>query len=235
MIRIDNEDVKQLESNFKTFARRALPFATKATVNSAAFKARTFAQENIREKMTLRNRFVERSIQVIQTKTLKISQQESRMGSTADFFEDQEFGGTKRRKGRDGVPIATAYASGQNGQQPRTRLPRKVNTLRAISLKRSRKARGSRRQRNTIAIKEAAESGNKFVFLDLGRTKGIFKVVGGKRRPRIKMVWDLTRSIVRIPKNPTIAPAANDTQALMPELYREALEFQARRNRLFGR
>ena len=37
MFTMNDEDIKQLESDLKTFAIRAYPFATKNTVNRAAF------------------------------------------------------------------------------------------------------------------------------------------------------------------------------------------------------
>ena len=64
MFQINDDDVKQLESDLKTFARRALPFATKATVNGAAFNAQREAKQNVREDMLTRNRFTEQSIRV---------------------------------------------------------------------------------------------------------------------------------------------------------------------------
>ena len=156
------------------------------------------------------------------------------MGSVADYMEDQEFGATITRKGSKGKPIATSYAAGQEGQQPRTKVPRKANKLASIQLKRNKQAGGSRKQRNLMAVKQAAASGSKFVYMDLGRRQGIFRVLGGKKKPRVRMVWDLSNTTVIIPRRPTIGPAATATRRLMPEIYREALVFQAKRNRLFG-
>jgi hypothetical protein len=234
MFKINDDQIKELESNFKTFASRAYPFATKATINGAAFKSRELAQENIRNNMVRRNQFTERSIRVEQTKTLNVNKQQSIMGSIADYMEDQEFGRTVTRKGSKGKPIATAYAAGQEGQQPRTKVPRKANKLASIQLKRNKQAGGSRKQRNLVAVKQAAASGSKFVFMDLGRRQGIFRILGGKKNPRVRMVWDLSRTTVVIPKNPTIGPAATATRRLMPELYRSALIAQAKRHGLFG-
>ena len=151
------------------------------------------------------------------------------MGSIADYMEDQEFGATKHDPS-----IATSYSAGQgDGARPRTRLPRKPNKMANIKLSK-RRARGkSRKQRNFIAVKEAAASGNKYIYLDLGRTKGIFKVIGGKRKPRVKMIWSLSRKSVVIPSNPWLAPAVAATEPKMADIYAKSLRFQLRRRNLF--
>jgi len=234
MFKIDFENIKQLQSDLKTFAARSLPFATKNTINQAAFNARRLAQENIKNKMVTRNRFTIQSVKVNQARTLNISRQEAITGSTVDYLETQEFGGTKTSKGKEGVTIATSYSAGQGrSTKPRTRLPRKINTLAKIRLFKRSKRGQSRKQKNIVAIKQAIEVGQKFVFLDLRKSKGIFRIVGGKRRPKIQMVHDMSNKAVTIPRNPWLKPAADDTRKLIPGLYLKSLQFQARRQGLF--
>lgn len=235
MLDADTKDLKRLERDLKTFAKRAYPFATKATINSAAFTARRKAQENIREEFVTRNRFTEQSVRVEQARTLDVSRQSATVGSIADYLEKQEFGGTETKKGSEGVPIATAFSAGQRGQQPRTRLPRKPNKMRNIQLRNRSRPGGGRKQRNFVAVRQAAEGGQKYVWLDLGRRKGIFRVSGGKRRPKVNMVWDMSRQSIRIPRNPWLLPAVNDTRKEMPGMYLKALEFQAKRAGILGR
>lgn len=241
MIEIDTRDVKQLESDLKTFARRAFPFATKATMNRAAFETQRRGRVNLREDMTLRNRYTEQSVRVEQTRTLIVRDQAAIVGSIADYLETQEFGGMVRGRG-DSQPIATSYSAGQGrGARPRTRLPRAANKMRNIHLKNRRSAK-TRKQRVVFAMQDAVNSGQKFVYLDLGRRKGIFRITGGKKGTRrgwptgakINMVWDLTRTAVRIPRRPWLLPATNATQRAMPQYYAEALRFQLRRHRVFG-
>jgi len=233
MIKIDDKELKKYERDLKSFASRAYPYATRNTVNSAAFKAREIAQGNVRNDMTLRNRWTEKSIQVDKTKTLNVNKQAGVVGSVADYMETQEFGGVKTRGRGASVAIATAYSAGQEGQRPRTRLPRRPNRMQNIALQKKRKAGRSKRQQNFLAVKEAAQSGQKFVYLDLGKRKGIFRVLGGKRKPRIKMVQDLSRPTVAIPKNPWLSPAVKDTQVFIPQIYFDSLRFQLQRNNLF--
>ena len=234
MFKIDVSDIKLLEGDLKRFASRAYPFASKNTVNTAAFTAQKISRGHIAANMVNRNVFTKRSIQVEQTRTLNVQRQEAIVGSTADYMEVQEFGGIKHKKGSEGVAIATSYASGEGeGSQPRKKLPRKPNRLANIRLQRGSKRGGSRKRKNLVAIQQAAQSGSKYVFLDLGKTKGIFKVTGGKRRPKIKMVYSFREQSVVIPKAPWLAPSVKKTEAHIPGIYKDSLEFQLKRLGLF--
>lgn len=228
------QDVKQYESDLKTFARRAYPFATKATINQAAFETRRRAQADIESDFVLRNKYTTRSVRVEQARTLNVRHQEAIVGSVAKYLATQEFGGVERSGGKH-KPIATTYSAGQGrGQQPRTRMPRRPNRLQAIKLKRRGRKTGSRVQRNVVAVKQAAAGSDKYVYLDLGRRQGIFKVTGGKRRPRVNMVWDMSRLSVRVPRHPWLRPATLATQRHIPEYYRAALLYQLRRQGILG-
>lgn len=234
MFRIETRDIKRMENDLKAFRAKALPFATRNTVNQAAFTAMGAARKGVRDGMVNRNRFTEQSIRVNQARTLAISRQAATVGSIADYMEDQEFGATQVKSGKEGVAIPTAYSAGQGRDaQPRTRLPRKPNKMANISLQNRAKRGASRKQRNLVAIKTAAANGHKFVFLDMGRRKGIFRVTGGKRRPKLQMVHDLTRQAVTIPRNPWLRPAVEQTRPQLPRLYADSLRFQLRRHNLF--
>lgn len=234
MFTLDVDNIERYEWELKTFRKRAYPFATKQTINRAAFHAQKRSREHIDKNMVQRNRFTKQSIRVNQAKGLNVRTQEASVGSTAAYMEDQEFGGIRRANGKQGVPIATSYSAGQGqGAQPRTRLPKRVNKLAAIQLKKGSKKPRTRKQANLVAIKQAAATGRKFVYLDLDRRKGIFRVVGGKRNPRIRMVHDLTRKSVRIPANPWLKPSVDKTQAVIPQFYVDSLRFQLRKQGLF--
>lgn len=233
MLDVDQKQVKEYEQDLKTFARSAFPHATKATLNKAAFETQKRSRMNIRWNMTTRNRFTEQSVQVEMAKGMTVDSQKAVVGSTADYLYDQEFGATVRGKGASKA-IPTAYSAGQaDGTRPRSKLPRKPNQMQSIQLKR-RAAGQNVWQRNRIAIQLAAESGSKFVYLEMGRSKGIFRVLGGKRKPRIRMVWSLSRRSVVVPKNPWLGPATDDTRQDMPRYYREALLYQLRRAGVLG-
>lgn len=226
--------IKQLEADLQQLKAKALPFATRNTVNRAAFDARTVGQRNIKRQMTLRNKWTLRSVQVDKAKTLQISRQESVVGSTVGYLETQEFGGVKRRKGKKGIAIATSYSSGEGeSSKPRKRLPRGANAMRRIQLKRGRRKGANKRQQNVVAVREAAAKKTKFIYMETARTKGIFRVLGGKKKPRVKMVHSLKEQSVRIPKNPWLRPAVLKVSKRMPEIHARSLQFQIDRLRLF--
>jgi hypothetical protein len=232
MLDVTRTEIKRLEDKLERVAKKSIPFASRFALNGTAFDARKRAQENIREKMVTRNKFTERSIRVEQTRTLDVRRQAAVVGSVAPYMEDAEFGAVKRKKGKHGVPIPTTVASGEGeGTQPRRRVPRRPNRLQNIRLQDRRGTGMSRRQQIVAQIKQAAQSGQRFVFLDLQRREGVYRVTGGKRAPRIKMIYDLSRPSVVIPKTPTIIPAAIDAARKLPERYRDALRFQLKRLR----
>ena len=233
-IKIDDKDIKKFERDLKAFAHRAYPFATKATVNTAAFTAQKLARRDVTIKMIERNKFTGQSIQVEQSRTLDVRRQEATIGSTAPYMEDQEFGATKIKRGAEGVAIPTTYSSGEAmGATIRERVPRRANTLAAIKLQRKGKRGGTRKQQNLIAIREATNSTRKFIFLDLGKKKGIFKVIGGRRKPKIRMIHDLTEQVITIPRNPWLKPVVDTVELQIPGIYKKALRFQIKRAGLF--
>ena len=227
MIIIDDKDIRRFERDLKKFAKDAFPFATKSAMNGSAFFAQKLAKANVRSQMINRNKFSEQSIQVDQTKTLNVNNQEAVVGSIADYMETQEFGGTKTNP-----TIATSYSAGQGmNTKPRTRLPRKANKMANIRLSKRRKKGLTRKQRIFNTIRQAAADGRKYIFLDLGKREGIFKVIGGKRRPKIKMVHNTGIRSVNIPRNQWLEPAVDATP--VADLYKKALRFQLKRRGLF--
>ena len=91
MISINDKELKRYERDLKTFASRAYPFATRQTVNAAAFKAQGFARENVSRDMVERNRFTRQSVQVDKAGTLNVRRQAARVGSIAPYMELQEY------------------------------------------------------------------------------------------------------------------------------------------------
>lgn len=241
---IDDSDIERLERDLQTFAKRALPFATRQTLNSAAFSAQKTARKNVRNQMITRNKFSVQSVQVDKAKGLNIRTQESITGSIADYMRVQEFGGIKSKKGKEGVSIATSASAGQpENSQPRRRKPRAANSLASIQLKRKgKRTPKNRKQEILFKIQDAVTTGNRYIFLDLGRRQGIFRVIGGSARglkrggpkgAKLRMMHDMTRETVVVPRNPWLEPAQQKTIKQMPEFYRKALMFQVKKHNLF--
>ena len=159
MLEADFDQVEEYAAKVKRMSMVGFAIATKQTVNRSAFQGRANYQDEMAKSMTTRNNFTKKSAIVKQAKGLKISRQEAIVGSTQPYMETQEFGGTETAGGRHGVVIPTSYAAGQRGAQPRTRMVRKANRMPNISL-RARVGR-NRKQKNMIAVRQAAASGQK--------------------------------------------------------------------------
>lgn len=242
MFRIDDKNIRKLESDLSTFKRQALPFATRNTLNEVAFTTQRAAKRNVQRGLILRNKFTEQSIRVEQTKTLNIRRQMSIVGSVAPYMEDQEFGGIKRKKGKEGVPIPTAFSAGEGRTNQRTKMPRKPNKLQNIKLKRKSKRAMTNKQALLVKVQQAVNSGNRYIFHDFqgSKKKGIFKVVGGRRgikrgwpgNAKLEMIWDMSEVSVSVPKKPWLAPAITKSEKFLPRIYRKSLEFQLKRHNI---
>lgn len=220
--------VRGYENKLRKLNARGITFAETETINTAAFEAQRFARETLGDKMTLRNTWSRKSIRVNKgtMRTLEAS-----VGSTEEYLAKQEKGGTTNAKGSTGVPIATTVASGEGqGTGPRKKLVRRPNRVGNITLSARAKA-GGRKQRNAITISQARRKGQKFVFLELQKRKGIFKLTGGKRKLRVQMVQDLSHRTIVTPRNPWLMPAAHRARNRMPATYARELAKQVDRLR----
>jgi len=150
------------------------------------------------------------------------------VGSPNPYMLKQETGGVQRGS----VPTGVSAGEGRN-TPPRKKLVRQANKLGAIALG-QRYRRGSRKQRNAVALRVAASSGNPFVFLDLGKRKGLFRVSGGKRINKVDMVWNTTSKSHRVDAHPTLGPAVRSVEQKLPSIMTAALIDQLKRHHVFG-
>jgi hypothetical protein len=245
MFQIDTTELKKLEKDLNTLKKQALPYATRETLNSMAFAAQKTARLNIRANMVERNKFTQQSIRVERAQGLNMRRQFSVMGSTAPYMEDQEFGGIKRKRGKTGVSISTPYASSEGDwARPRKRLIKTRNRLTNIKFGRKRqRPKGQpkhRKQALLFKVQDSVISGKRTFFHDFGAGKksGIYRVLGGRKGfkrgwPKgasLKMVYDMSKQAVSIPKNPTVVPAAIATGPKIPQFYKKALTYQLQRH-----
>ena len=241
MIKIIDKELEKLKDELLVVSKRALPYAVRGTLNGLAFHAQRQARRNIKKNMVNRNKYTQQSIRV-EKATARTPY--SIVGSIAGYMETQEFGGQKRKTGSEGVPIATPYSAGQGmSKRPRTRLPRRGNKLSDITIKKfkGRKYK-TREQKNVHIVQNAVETGNREVFMELKKRKGIFKVIGGApgtkrgwpKGTKLKMLHDMTKATVRIPRNPWMKPAIERTEPWAPGIYKAAIRYQLKRLRLLS-
>lgn len=234
MFKVDTEAIKQMESDLKEFAIKAYPFATKATLNKAAFEGRERIQAGMRKKFIIRNKFTLNSIRVEKARGSIVKNHEAVVGSVAPYMDDQEFGATKTKRGKHGVAIPTTVASGEGrGTRPRRRVARGANKKRNIRLTKARVKAKSRNQEIRASVLHAAATKKRFVFLRMSKHPGIYKVTGGKKRPKIDLVHDMSKKSVRIPRTGIVLAATRAVERSMPEMYHKALVFQMKRHDLF--
>jgi hypothetical protein len=226
MLQADTSDIDKLERDLKALRRTAIPYAERGAINGAAFGTQKTARETIDDKMVLRNAWTQRTVMVDRA----TGKRPARVGSTQDYMETQEFGGRERI----GHIPTSASAGMSEGSKPRTRLPRKPNRMANIRLRKRRGKVQNRRQRTAVAIAAAKRKGDKYVFLDTGRTRGIFRLMGGKRRTRLRMMHDMSRKSVQVPRTPWLRPSLPSRQDWQ-RYHAEALGFQIQRLKLFKR
>lgn len=221
MITSDPRQIKKLEHKLAQINPRGVKFANMFFVNDAAFAIMREWKSQIDEKMVLRNKWTEKSIRV-QRASMRDSL--SRVGSVQEYMLDQEFGSIETARGKTGVILPTSYSSGEGkNARPRQKLPRGRNKLSNIRLGRGKGNPSNRRQALVMKISDAINSGNRYFYHDMGRRKGIFRVIGGtKRRPeksKLRMIYDLTHRSVTIPPNPTLWPSVQRVRPKMPRMY----------------
>ncbi|AAQ96531.1 hypothetical protein [Vibrio phage VP16T] len=225
MFEIDSRNLKHMEDALGRLNDLGVKFAQRNTLNDYAFATAKEAKATVRREFINRNTFTQRSIRVDKATRFIDS---SEVGSTADYMREQEEGA------RTATPInvPTPAASGESVRaNKRLKAVRTANRMTSIKLKkRSRRAGGlTRKQQNIAAVRQAADEGRKFVYLDRGKRKGIFRLYGGKRRPRVRLVQDLSRSVRVVPQHQWLEPSGDKTMERAAPIYYARLAQQLRR------
>lgn len=224
----DTRQLRKLTAQLQRAKASALPYAEREFVNSQAFASQRLWRQGLPGKMKLRSKYTESSVQVEKAKL----RGHASVGSTASYMPAQELGDTQAKRGKHGVPIPAA-APGKRKSRGRVSKSKQLASIAIRSTQRKQlgsTGRGIRRQ----ALLRIAATGGGFVFMDLGRSQGIYHVRAGKTRLLVRKVWDLTKQTVTIPENPTMRPAVELAMRSNNELWRKAITFQLKRHKLFG-
>ncbi len=243
-MRLDLSQIKEFEADLKVFAKSALPFAVKDTLNKAVYEGQYRARQNIDRRMINRNKWTQNSVKANRAHGNDIDSMESRVGSLNPYMKDQEEGGGRSES--NGVPIARGAASGQIGASVRDKAVRKGNRLSNILLaKRSggRMAKHSR-QAYVFKVQDAVTSGNKFFYHEFSSTrKGIYKVVGGRRGfkrgipkgAKVRTMYDMSHTSTIVKATHWLSDAVESTRKDMPKMYWHSLAQQLQRRGLFDK
>ena len=203
---IELRGLDELQRELEHLAKRAVPYAARETLNGLAFAGRKIWQGEMASSLTLRNAWTQRRALVERATGSRMSDMQASLGHTEDYMRRLEFGiGERARRG--GVPIPTETAAGQaKGSLPsgRKRAVRKSLILRAIGKVKRQPKSLSRKARNARAVSEAIRSGTRIAYLEMARKRGIYKIMGGRKKPKVLKLYDLTRPAVPLPRNPTL-------------------------------
>lgn len=229
-VAFDLREVKRLEYDLDKLAHKALPYAVKDALNATAFEGRKVWHKAMQREFTIRNKYTLRSVRIDKaTVGGRIDSMESVLGSTADYMASQELG-TREYGKTASKPIPTRAAAGQSGAGERTKRVQRSKMLQTIKV--AKRARyGPRKQRNAIAIGRAVR-GNKFAIIETKHGDAIVRVTG-RKRVKLRMVWNLFNRSVPVPKSPTLQRTLRVMERRMPGIAVEALKKQLDRQRLF--
>ena len=211
MIRVDDRQIRALERRLKSGAPKALGHAARNTLDRAAFDARKQWHREMESTLTLRNRWTKGSVRVEKVRGLNVRTMQSRVGSLADYMRVQEDSGTIRGRGKEGYRYPSARA------KPKGKMVRPRFRMKRLQLDHPKLAQfSSTRQKIAVATRMARARGAKFVFLGMPASKGMYQLMGSKRRPKMRLLWDMRRGSVHIPKHPTLGPAEAKVRRRMP-------------------
>lgn len=227
MLIVDTHQIDDLARRLKYEAPKALAYAAKNILNRAAFEARKQWQREMESTFTLRNKWTKGSIRVEKVQGLNVRSMQSRVGSLADYMQIQEESGTIR-----GGPQGYRYPS--KFVKPAGKVTKHRFRMKRLKLNHPKLEQfASTRQKIAVASRMAYASGHKFLFLDISpSSKGMYQLMGAKRRPKMRLLWDMRRGSVEIPRHATLEPTVAKVKRRMPRYAAAELLKQLKRARL---
>ena len=206
-------ELRGLEDMIRTLdalSRRYVPAAARDAINTLAWGTRTEWQRQMADKLTLRNTFTQRRVLVEPARTLYLKKMVARVGHTEEYMARLEEGQPEHASKRF-RPIPTEAAAGQAERSLRGGRKRPVRPSAVITRLGDLAVKGgqhrSRKANNARAIRGAVRSGRRLALLDLGRGKGIYRVMGRRKKLRIVKLYDVSRRVTPMPRIPTLEPA----------------------------
>ncbi len=226
--------IEPMVRELDAISRRYVPAAARETLNKLAFEGRAVWQDEMRKALTLRNRFTERRALVEPARTYRMSDMFARLGHTEPYMAWLEEGKPEKASKRF-RPVPTEVAAGQSPGSLRGGRKRPVRPSAIITRLGSLAVKGaksrSRKANNARAISGAIRSGRRLALLDLGRGKGIYRVMGRRKRPRLVKLYDLSRRKTPVPRTPTLERALVRLAPRVLPIAHAALERQMARVR----
>jgi len=226
MITVELKGDKRMVGDLAKMRAKAVPYALRNALNTAAFETRVIWQREIKSAFITRNNYTVGSVRVEQASVTKLV---AKTGSIADFMDEQEEGAVIKGSGKHKA-IPTAAAAGQAGGGKRTRLIRNRFYLGAIQVAHPALS-GGRRQQNAIAIAVARKQGKKVVLLNRPKGgKALFLMgAGTKRKLKTRMLWDVSRGSVKVKPEPTLERSIAQVKPKLEHMMAASMQQQMQR------
>jgi hypothetical protein len=186
---VDDRQVRDLAKALGDIRKKALVYAIRNSLNDVAALAHHSVGGAIERNFTLRNRWTMGGLKTRKARGHVIAEMESAVGHLNPYMEKQQRGFTKSAEGEHGLPIPSPAAAGEGLRKVRRRPVRRPNYLSAIKFT-GRPATKNPGQATAAAIRQAVKKGERYAFLPLKRSPGIYRITG-KRRPRITLIYSL--------------------------------------------
>ena len=211
---------------------KALPEATRYTLNELAFQTMKRSKNDLKKHFTIRNAWTKKSVGANKVGSTKdIDRMESEAGSTLEYMREQEDGINKAASGKHGEPIPTNVASGEGWTAKRKKKILRKNYLNRLQVAKGlynrarRKGKGDKQILSTM-VAMAKKEKKKVVFWRTMRGKQGMFLIDGDRLP---MIYDLTQQrVVSKPRHWLLEPR-DETMKLLRKIYGRALSYNIRR------
>lgn len=241
---IFKEDARKL----RLLSDEALPAAVEYTLNELAVQTWKRSKRDLKDNFTIRNTWTARNMafEKVTPGRRDISRMRSMAGSRLEYMREQQEGVKHVKRGKHGVPIPTAFASGET-ENPSVGKARLKKVQRKFYLSRLRVGRGiyqaaktryggqpvsSRKQHYAIVLSMARKRNLRFVYWESRRgRKGLYKIRDPRDRDDwvIQMVYDLSKAMTTAAPREWLTTATDEATASIRKIYGKALFFQLRK------
>jgi hypothetical protein len=212
----------EMQRALEKLAKRGLATAARETLTGMAWAGRPIWQGRLASANILRNQFTARRVLVAPATGSSMRDMTASLGHVSDYVAELERGEGDTARG-SAVPIPEAAARGGD----RKRLVRKASKLSTIGRLPTKRPGKSMRARNAFALRKAIKGGKRLAVLEGAHSVGIFKVTGRKKL-KVKKLWDLSHREVSRPRRPTLEATVRDVHALAPAIAHRAMSKQLR-------
>lgn len=229
MIHVTLRGWDKYQRDLETFSKKVVKDALRDALNGMAFETRREWSAEIEKRLTTRNKYTSRTaLRVEKASGRTLTTMQSKVGSIADYMDTQEQGGTTKG------PIPGPTAAGQKPGGKRTKPVRATNRVRTLLASKGTQGT-SRKQRNAVALAMARRTGKKVALLERPNGgKGLFRITGGKRTIKTRLIWTVGRGTSKVKATPTLGPVIRRLEPRYPQITHAAMLKQLRLHHVLG-